>query len=126
MIKIKTDIIKMNSINSAAYMNTSTNKDTQKGLFGFNAITRAMSFGLIMALSSALVMPIVANASEGHDHTQELPAKSEVIEDDGHGHGHGAVAETEEKHGLDALTLTAEQRELAAIKVVNLTEQNFS
>ena len=124
MIKIKTDIIKMNSINSAAYMNTSTNKDTQKALFGFNAITRAMSFGLIMALSSALVMPIVANASEGHDHTQELPAKSEVIEDDGH--GHGAVAETEEEHGLDALTLTAEQRELAAIKVVNLTEQNFS
>lgn len=124
MKNIKTDIMKINSISSAVYMNTSTDKAPQKVVFGLNAITRAMSFGLIMALSSALVMPLVANASGGHDHTQELPAKSEVIEDDGH--DHGAVAEAAEEHGLDALTLTAEQRELAAIKVVNLTEQNFS
>ena len=124
MTNIKTDSIKINRINSAEYMNTSTHNDPQKVVFGFNAMTRAISFGLIMALSSVFVMPIVANAAEGHDHGAETPVKAVAVEDDGH--GHGAVAETAEEHGLDALTLTTEQRELAGIKVVNLTEQNFS
>lgn len=124
MKNIRTDIMKINSIKSAEYMNTSTVKQTQKTVFGLNAITRAMSFGLFMAISSAFIMPLVANAGDGHDHAQEAPAKEVVTEDDGH--GHGAAGEAEEEHGLDALKLTPEQRELAAIKVISLTEQSFS
>lgn len=116
--------IKTDSMNTAEYMNTSTVKQTQKAVFGLNAITRAMSFGLFMAISSAFIMPLVANAGDGHDHAEEAPAKAVVTEDDGH--GHGVAGEAEEEHGLDALKLTPEQRELAAIKVISLTEQSFS
>ncbi|QQX80718.1 efflux RND transporter periplasmic adaptor subunit [Shewanella sp. KX20019] len=120
--------MKTNNMITVEKMNISLNKSAKKGVFGLNAITRAMSFGLIMALSSTFIMPIVANAGDGHDHAEEASVSkdvsTEVIKDDGH--GHDAVGEVEEEHGLDALKLTAEQRELAAIEVVSLTEQSFS
>ncbi|MFT5788703.1 MAG: cobalt-zinc-cadmium efflux system membrane fusion protein [Shewanella sp.] len=116
--------VRTNNMMTVEKMNTSLIKRTKKGVFGLNAITRAMSFGLIMALSSAFIMPLVATAGEGHNHAEETPVSTDVKADDGH--GHEVVAEAEEAHGLDALKLTAEQRELAAIEVVTLTEQSFS
>ncbi|MCL1056710.1 efflux RND transporter periplasmic adaptor subunit [Shewanella gelidimarina] len=109
-------------------MKKTLNESSKKGAFGLNAITRAMSFGLFMALSSAFLMPIVANAGDGHDHAEEaIPAKNAEVVDDGHGHGDEEATEAaEEEHGLDALKLTAEQRSLAGIEVVQLTEQSFS
>ncbi|WP_443018861.1 MULTISPECIES: efflux RND transporter periplasmic adaptor subunit [unclassified Shewanella] len=126
--------IKTNNMMTVEKMNTSLNMCANKGVFGLNAITRAMSFGLIMALSSAFIMPLVATAGEGHAHEQESVEETSVSKDvstgikadDGHGHDAVGEAETEEEHGLDALKLTTEQRELAGIEVVTLTEQSFS
>ncbi|ABV85868.1 efflux RND transporter periplasmic adaptor subunit [Shewanella pealeana] len=62
------------------------NNGTAKSrLFDLNAITRAMSFGFFMSLTTAFVLPTVATAGDGHDHDAE-----EIVliktQDDGHDH----------------------------------------
>ncbi|WP_371411749.1 MULTISPECIES: efflux RND transporter periplasmic adaptor subunit [Shewanella] len=105
-------------MNSAVKLNNSS-----FNVFGLNAITRAMSFGLLISLSTALMLPALATAGDGHDHDAEVSvvkAATAKEVDDGHAHG---TEEAEDTHGI---VLTPEQKALAGIKVAQLSEQTFS
>ncbi|GIU06404.1 MULTISPECIES: efflux RND transporter periplasmic adaptor subunit [unclassified Shewanella] len=114
------------------------NSTAKSRLFDLNAITRAMSFGFLMSLTTALVLPAIAMAGDGHDHAAEelVLVKAQVMQDDGHGHdeeavkddghGHGAEEAKEAEEDVHGIELTPAQLALAKIEVAQLSEQTFS
>ncbi|MGS0683378.1 efflux RND transporter periplasmic adaptor subunit [Shewanella sp. 125m-7] len=70
------------------------NSTVKSNVFGLNTITRAMSFGLLMSLTTAFVLPTIATAGDDHDHGAEEITLLK-IQDDAHEHN----AEEANAHG---------------------------
>ncbi|GIU22445.1 efflux RND transporter periplasmic adaptor subunit [Shewanella sp. MBTL60-007] len=91
-----------------------TNGTEKSRSFDLNAITRAMSFGFLMSLTTAFVLPTLATAGDGHDHgAKEVVlvkaqddshdhAAEETVHDDSHDHNAEEANAHEDSHDHDA------------------------
>ncbi|MGS0692770.1 efflux RND transporter periplasmic adaptor subunit [Shewanella sp. 30m-9] len=70
------------------------NSTVKSSVFGLNAITRAMSFGFLISLTTAFLLPTIATAGDDHDHGAEEIILMKV-QDDAHEHN----AEEANAHG---------------------------
>ncbi|MEI6859588.1 MAG: efflux RND transporter periplasmic adaptor subunit [Shewanella sp.] len=106
-------------------MDINTQKHAVAAPFYLSAFTRAMSCTLFIILITAVVIPSVVFAGEGHDHASNTQTKTTGkarVQTENNGHG-AQGQQSEEGH---ALKLTAEQQALAGIEVTQLSEQIFS